>query len=86
MQVAELSQSALLRLFCCWQATLLTQGLATGSQSGALQQELHSMHVPWLEVHAPGGLQVRSHSYLSDVQPPIPYQQMGPSTGVISTL
>ncbi|CAL8472150.1 g11692 [Coccomyxa elongata] len=39
------------------QAALLAQGLATGSQPAALQQEMHSMHVPWLEVHAPGGLQ-----------------------------
>lgn len=74
----------LLRFRFSWQAAQLAQGLATGSQSAALQQEMHSMHVPWLEVHAPGGLQVRIHLALKTVKTcnfhSSSYPQMGLST------
>ena len=39
-------------------ATLAT-GLVTGKGVESLQTDMHRAKVPWLELHAPGGIQVR---------------------------
>lgn len=40
------------------QLAALSQGLATGQGLETLHGEMHRAKVPWLEVHAPGGIQV----------------------------
>jgi hypothetical protein len=40
------------------QVALLEQGVAMGTMPPGVQARLQSVQVPWLEVHAPGGLQV----------------------------
>ena len=40
------------------QLVALSYGLATGQGLESLHGEMHRAKVPWLELHAPGGLQV----------------------------
>ena len=43
---------------CAVQLATLSQGMATGQGLESLHGEMHRAKVPWLEVHAPGGIQV----------------------------
>ena len=43
---------------CCVQVALMGQGVAMGTMPSGARAQLQSVQVPWLEVHAPGGLQV----------------------------
>ena len=40
------------------QLAALSHGLATGQGLGSLHRDMHRAKVPWLEVHAPEGIQV----------------------------
>lgn len=44
------------------QVAALAHALSSGSNPLSLRGHLHSMQVPWLEVHCPDGLQVRDIS------------------------
>ena len=56
-QIQSLSEAEA-HYLCTAQLATLSQGLATGQGLETLHGEMHRAKVPWLEVHAPGGIQV----------------------------